>query len=249
MIQRSSLIAALGLLFAGCSSIPAGKPGPEADRLAREMVAAVNGEAWKKTGAVRWRFAGRTHHLWDRDRQLVQVEWGEVKALVDIDRRCGRVWEEAEEITGPDAAELLDDAHAHWTNDAFWLNPVVKVFDAGVIRERVTEEEPPGERGLIVRFSQGGRTPGDVYVWWVGIDGTPRRWQMWTSNIPIGGMEATWDEWIRLATGARISTKHETALIDILVTEVEGAYTLGELVPGPDPFAPLLGTPGCTPFP
>lgn len=234
------------LVLVGCSSIPAGKPGPEADRLAREMAAAVDGEAWNKTGAVRWRFASRTRHLWDRARHLARVEWGSVQALVDIDGRCGRVWEDGEEITGLDATELLDDAHAHWTNDSFWLNPVVKVFDPGVVRERVDEDQRSGERGLIARFTRGGRTPGDVYVWWVGGDGTPRRWQMWTSNIPFGGMEATWDEWTPLATGALISTKHETAVLDIRVTELEGAFTLDALEPGPDPFASLRAR--CTKF-
>jgi hypothetical protein len=225
------------LLVAGCSSLPPSLPTPDADRVASQMMAAVNAAAWEKTGAVRWDFDGRAKHLWDRRRGLARVEWSDVRALLDLQRRIGRAFEEGVEAHGEDAMELLDDAHGKWTNDAFWLNPVVKVFDPGTEREVVTETST--ERGLVVRFTSGGRTPGDVYLFWLGIDGTPARWQMWTSNIPFKGMEASWDGWIVLETGARISTKHETFIIDIELHEVAGAFTLAELEPGADPFAEL----------
>lgn len=201
------------------------------------MLEAVNASAWEQTGAVRWDFDGRAKHLWDRRRHFSRVEWSDVRALIDLEKRTGRAFEEGVEVTGEDAIDLLDSAHAKWTNDSFWLNPMVKVFDPGTERALVEEGT---ERGLIVRFTSGGRTPGDAYLIWLGIDGTPTRWQMWTSNLPFKGVEASWDEWIRLPTGARISTKHETFLIDIDLIGVEGAYTLGQLEPGPDPFAELL---------
>ncbi len=237
--MRPALAALFALCTAGCSGLPAATRGPEADRLAAEMMTAVNATAWEKTGAVRFRFRGTNAHLWDRRRGFAAVEWSDVRALVDLDRRRGRAFEAGVELHGEDAAELLDSAHARWTNDSFWLNPIVKAFDPGTERALVTEEGPPGERGLIVRFTSGGRTPGDAYLFWLGIDGTPVRWQMWTSKIPLKGMQATWDGWISLATGARVSTKHETWILDVDLTDVAGAFTLGELTEGPDPFAEL----------
>ena len=245
--------ACLGLaaaLIAGCSGMPRGERGLKADGLAREMMAAVDTRAWEQTGAVRWTFAGRADHLWDRRRGFARVEWSDARVLIDLDRRIGRAFVDAREVEGEGARELLDAAHAKWTNDAFWLNPIAKIFDPGTEREVIRRRET-GERGLLVRFTSGGRTPGDAYLFWIAGRGAPIRWQMWTSNLPVAGASATWEGWIQLKTGARISTKHETGLIAIELTGVEGAFTLAGLEQ-PDPFAELLacreGRARCEPF-
>ncbi len=201
------------------------------------MRTAVRADAWAATGAVRWRFAGTNDHLWDRARSYARVRWDDHRVLLDLTTRRGRAWTDGAEVHGEDADGRVDEAHAKWVNDAFWLNPVVKVNDAGVTRARVVED---GVEGLRVTYSSGGRTPGDTYLWWVGPDATPTRWQMWTSNIPIDGAKATWEGWIELATGARVSTVHETAVFTLRLTDVEGAATLAQLVPGADPFAELV---------
>ena len=42
----------------GCgAALPEVKPGPEADVLARKMMAAVHDDAWRATGAVQWTLA------------------------------------------------------------------------------------------------------------------------------------------------------------------------------------------------
>jgi hypothetical protein len=215
-----------------------GEAGPSADRLANEMLRAVRSKSWEKTTAVRWTWAG-AKHLWDRKRGFAQVEWGDARVLIDLEHRTGLAFVDGREATGDEAAELVDAAHARWTNDSFWLNPMVKVFDPGTERQRV-EGSDPSERGLLVRFNSGGRTPGDTFVFWLAGNGLPIRWQMWASIIPVKGVSATWDGWIALKTGALISTSHEIGPLDIRVGGVEGAYTLSWLAPGPDPFAPLL---------
>ena len=60
---------------------PEGQPGPEADALARSMEAAVDKEAWDRTGAVRWSFFEQHHYVWDRERDLVELRWGDSRAL------------------------------------------------------------------------------------------------------------------------------------------------------------------------
>ena len=58
--------------------------------------------------------------------------------------------------------------------------------------------------------------------------------------IPIGGAELTWEGWVTLDTGARISTRHVASLgITITVDDVAGAETLEALVGADDPFAPI----------
>ena len=86
----------------------------------------------------------------------------------------------------------------------------------------------------------GGVTPGDAYVWTQGADGMPSTLQMWVSIIPVGGVAATWEEWMTLPTGAKVATKHMFMTREMRMTEVGGAATLAELEPGPDPFAALM---------
>jgi hypothetical protein len=66
---------------------------------------------------------------------------------------------------------------------------------------------------------------------------------MWVSVLPVKGVESTWDGWTQLGTGAWVATRHQLTGTGIAleVTEVAGAATLTELVPGPDPFALLMG--------
>lgn len=239
MLVRSP-IAAFALCLVSCSaSLPDGAAGPAADELARKMERAVRAEAWRRTGAVAWVFAGKNRHLWDRTRHFSQVEWGEHRAVIDLGTRRGRAWASGRELAGDDARAILDGAHAKWVNDSFWLNPAVKAFDDGVVRRLVPDPEG-GLHQLLVEYTSGGRTPGDRYLWILAADGTPRAWRMWTSNLPVKGTEASWDRWVELSTGARVSTLHKTPVFELELTEVRGAGTLAELVPGADPFAALV---------
>lgn len=234
---RGSVAVALSsfLSYACSSSLPEGVAGPAADELARKMEGAVRADAWARTGAVSWVFAGRNRHLWDRDRNRARVDWGEQRALLDLSLRRGRAWKGDLELSGEAARESLDAAHARWVNDGFWLNPAVKAFDEGVVR-RLVPEPKTGQHHLLVEYQSGGRTPGDRYLWILDEDGTPRAWRMWVSVLPVKGAEASWERWVELETGARVSTLHKTAAYDLELSEVRGAASVAQLEPGPDPF-------------
>ena len=113
---------------------PESTPSPEGDALAERMNAAVNRAAWEQTGAVRWVFAGKNQHLWDRIRSLDRVTWGDTVVLVDLGKQQGRVTEGGQPVTGAKADRLVARAYAAWINDSFWLNPVVKAADEGTTR-------------------------------------------------------------------------------------------------------------------
>jgi hypothetical protein len=236
------ILALLGLLVLGYSLSdprPEGQPGPQADALARSMEAAVDKEAWDRTGAVRWSFFERHHYVWDRERGLVELRWGDSRALVRTADGTGRVWSGGKEQAGEDAKDGLSAAYAYWINDSFWLNPVVKFFDPGVERSLVTLDD--GRDALLVSYSSGGVTPGDAYLWIPGPDGLPAAWRMWVQIIPIGGIETSWEGWTELSTGAKISTQHEGwGRTMTFISDVEGAEDLEALGVDPGLFDPLL---------
>src|SRR6185503_4834473 len=77
-------------------------PGPEAEALAHDMVRSVDGDAWNRTGAVRWKVQWRKH-LWDRQRGLARVEWRGNRVLLDVNSKKGRAWhDEVELADGPE---------------------------------------------------------------------------------------------------------------------------------------------------
>lgn len=226
------------LFFIFDEPLPTGEPGPRADALARRMEAAVNAAAWERTGAVRWTFAGRHDHLWDRQRHLARVRWDASEVLVDLDSRRGLAYRDGLRLKPDEAAELVETAWSYWVNDAFWLNPLAKLFDAGTTRAWVPQAD--GSAALLVTYASGGATPGDSYLWFPDAQGRPRAWQMWVSILPVGGVGTSWEGWIRLATGAQISTRHRIAFFTLEISNVVGAAALADLEPGPDPFAPLV---------
>ncbi|MEM9071523.1 MAG: hypothetical protein AAGE52_23655 [Myxococcota bacterium] len=213
-----------------------GRAGAEADELARAMAESVNGAAWDATGAVRWNFRGKHEHLWDRGRGFAQVRWDNVDVRLRLSDQEGVALVDGTRVDGEAAAELRSKAYAFWVNDSFWLNPVVKAFDEGVTREALEVE---GKRALLVRYASGGVTPGDEYLWILDDENRPIAWRMWVSILPVGGVEATWDGWTELSTGAVVATRHELlGFLTLELSDVEGAATLEALVDD-DPFADL----------
>lgn len=212
--------------------------GPAAEELAHAVEKAVDKAAWERTLAVRWTFGGRHRHLWDRQRQRARVRFGATEVLLDLTSHKGRVYRNGAEVGGAAQAKALENAYAYWINDSFWLNPLAKLYDDGMVREAV--ELPGGERGLLVSYQSGGLTPGDSYLWIAGPDGLPRAWRMWVSIIPVGGVETSWEGWTTLATGARVATVHRIVPgVTLRLSDVAGAASLAELEPGPDPFLRL----------
>lgn len=215
---------------------PSGRPSPEADALAHELEAVVDAEAWRALEAVRWNFGGRHALLWDKRRDLVRVRWGDVEVLRPLHGATGVVTVGGAAVTGAERDALLVKAYALWANDAFWLNPLAKLFDPGTERAIV---EVDGERGLLVTYASGGVTPGDAYLW-ITDGGRPTAWRMWVGIIPIGGLRASWDDWLTLPGGAQVATRHSIYFLDLRLTDVT-AGALADIEPGGDPFAAIVG--------
>lgn len=221
------LFVALGL---GCvllhEPLPQATPGPRAEALADRMLDAVNADAWRRdTGAVRWTFDGR-EHLWDTRRNLARVVDGDVTVWIDVNTRGGVAHRDGQRVGTQEESWLVSWAYAMWANDSFWLNPVVKLRDPGTTRGVV---ERDGQDALLVTYSSGGVTPGDSYLWHVGPDGRPTRWEMWVSILPIGGVDTSWEGWTELPTGAWVSIRHDLAGLMTREVSVEAGADLDAL--------------------
>lgn len=216
---------------------PAGEPGPFADLLANRMMNAVKMHRWDATGIVRFDFGGRHQHLWDRQRRLSRVRWGDTEVLMRLDDKSGVVRVNGAVVEGDAKREALESAYKRFINDTFWLNPLATLYHEGVTRELVKLEN--NHEALLVTFSSGGVTPGDKYL--IYPDGTnwlPKKWKLWVSIIPVGGLEATWERYKTLQTGFVVSTFH-AGLVDLELKDVEGANDWTRMF-DEDPFAEIV---------
>lgn len=225
------ILAALFLIGAAAiylldESEPSGQYTSEADELANQMMASVNKTAWDTTPAVQWTFAGRHDYIWDKQRDFVQVVWGDNTVILHTKSLKGMAYIDGQRVTGQEEKELIDQAWARFCNDSFWLNAVVKAKDPGTKRSIVTLDD--GRKGLKVEYTSGGVTPGDAYVWILDENNRPTSYKMWVEIIPVGGLEVTWDDYVQLPTGAWIATSHKAASLDIAITNLK-AGSLNDL--------------------
>ena len=202
--------------------LPEGNKGPKADMLAEKMLLAINYEQYQKTRFLEWSYIGGKHqYKWDKTNGKVAVLWSDNKVnlnLNSLDKSL--VYDNNAEVVGDDRAELIETALKYFNNDSFWLVAPFKVFDKGATRSIVALED--GNKGLLVSYSTGGTTPGDSYLWKLNDNGFPESYQMWVKIIPIGGLEASWDEWKIMKSGVLLPTSHELGPLTLSMGEVAG---------------------------
>ncbi|MDG1262001.1 MAG: hypothetical protein P8H59_05415 [Flavobacteriales bacterium] len=222
-----SAIAGVIAYFYYDEPVPEGSSGIEADRLAEKMLEALSYDDWQNTRYVTWSFRGEHNYVWDKENNQVQVSWDGKSVLLStqnpFDNAIVTPANSAPEIE----EKAIKDAWSYFCNDSFWLIAPYKLFDPGVTRGIVKSED--GKEGLMITYGSGGVTPGDSYLWHLDAHHIPTSYQMWVEIIPVGGIEATWDNWIKTATGAFISTSHSIGGTPLELTNVKTAQTLSEL--------------------
>jgi hypothetical protein len=185
----------------------------QADRVARDLIAALGGEtAWEKARQLRFDFvveregkrAAEFRHLWDRytgDYRLLGTDKTGAPYAVyfNVNTREGSAYVNGRPVDGEEKKRLLEIAYGRFINDSYWLLAPWKVFDPGVRREYDGEKAgPDGELCDVLRltFDNVGLTPKDVYWLWVTRDG--RRMVQW--QYLLGGAQeepttAFWKDW------------------------------------------------------
>lgn len=213
--------------------LPKGKTGTEAEQLAEQLMQAINKEAWDSTRYVQWSFRGAHDFWWDKKAGMVEVKWGNKRVLLNQNSLEGKVYIDGEQLK-ENAYPYIEKAYNYFINDAFWLNAPAQMIREGVEKRVVDLED--GTKGLLITYKSGGVTPGDSYLWMFNEDGTPKSWKMWVGIIPIGGLEASWENWQTLATGAKVATQHQILFFTIPITKLKAGMTLDAMGVKKSPF-------------
>ena len=233
MIRKSiKLIAVLLLLIAVASIViysiyneplPIGESGARADASAHKMLKAVNAEAFENTRYLEWTFRnGKHYYKWDKVMGKVMVSWGDttVDLLIGDPGKSTVFNREAIVDNGKQRKKAIEKSIELFNNDSFWLIAPFKVFDEGVERSLVKLDD--GSEALLVTYTTGGTTPGDSYLWKLRPNGFPESFKMWVKIIPIGGLEASWDDWQLVESGAILPKTHQIGPMKLDMGNVKG---------------------------
>ena len=202
--------------------LPVGKQGPEADALAHKILGALNFEAYSETRYLEWSFKnGKQHYIWDKNLGRVWVQWDAYKIHLRLkNKKLSKVFKSNRELEGTQKIALIDEAMALFNNASFWLVAPYKLFDEGITRSIVRLDD--GSEALLVSYKSKANEVGDTYLWKLQPNGFPISYQMWVGILPIGGLEATWDDWQIVESGAFLPKSHEVGPIKIKMGQVRG---------------------------
>ncbi|MEP2237313.1 MAG: hypothetical protein ABJI22_03060 [Maribacter sp.] len=218
------LLAAIGygiLYYLYNEPIPVGESGPEADALAYRMFDALNYKNYNNTKVLEWSFRGDHNYKWDREKEIVTVSWDDTVVYLDlITPSSSTATINNESASYEKTQDLIEKAQSYFNNDSFWLVAPFKAFDQGTERYLVEMEDE--SEALLVTYTLGGDTPGDSYMWIIEPSGRPKSFKLWTKIIPIGGVEATWEEWVKTESGVFLPTQHKMGPLSISMGEVSG---------------------------
>jgi len=209
-----------GLYLKYNEDLPAGIQGAQADTLAIQMLRSLDYEAFKKTKYIEWTFKKRHHFRWKKNKNACTVYWKEFKVDLNLeDNSRSKAFIHNFEVEGDQANKLIKKAVQYFNNDSFWLVAPYKVFDPGTERRIVILDS--GKEGLLVTYTSGGSTPGDSYLWFLDNNLKPKSFKMWTSVLPIKGLEASWEDWITTESGAILPTFHKLLFLGIELNDIK----------------------------
>ncbi|MHA7059148.1 hypothetical protein ACWGOQ_0018115 [Aquimarina sp. M1] len=196
------------LYFSLDKEIPEGTPGAAADNFALQIQNAVQHDKYLNTDFVQWTFRKKNHYLWNKKSGKVQIKWNDYEANLDLqNHQNSTITKNGQPINSSKKETLLDKALSDFNNDSFWIVAPHKLFDQGVTRKLVDLEN--GDQGLLITYSSGGTTPGDSYLWKVDENYLPIAFRMWVSILPVGGIQASCENWKTTESGAYLAQEHK----------------------------------------
>jgi hypothetical protein len=165
------------LSLIAATALPAAAQPSAADIAGQVMTALGGKEAWDATHYLRFTFAGRRTHHWDKwsGRHRVEGQTPEGQKYVvlhNLNTREGEAWLDGKKAEGEAAKEWLDRAYGAWINDTYWLLMPYKLQDPGVNLTYEGSEQIEGVTydKLHLTFGNVGLTPGDEYWAYINRD-------------------------------------------------------------------------------
>ncbi|WP_406683635.1 hypothetical protein N1F78_13215 [Seonamhaeicola sp. MEBiC1930] len=195
--------------------LPNGITGKNADELADKMLNSLNYGAYEKTDTFEWTFKNKRHYVWKKNKGICEVYWKQYKITLDFnDPNNHEASVHSFKVDGELSDELIDKAEKYYLNDSFWVFGPYQVFNKDVKRLLVKTEN--GDQ-LLTTHPNGGS-----YLWQLDENNKPQSFKMWTSELPIDGLEATWTSWTTTKTGVTLPTFHKILLLGIEITDIKG---------------------------
>ncbi len=177
---------------------------PKADALANKVLKAVKHEAYKNTRYIDWSFGGRRSYKWDKQEHIVEVIWNDAKVILHPnDMGKSVAYLKGKEV--PNNESLVKRAWDSFNNDSFWLVAPHKLFEPGIIR---SIEMIDGKEALKVKYTVGGTTPGDSYIWILDENYLPISYRMNVPSMKMVEVPATWDDWFETESGTMLPKNH-----------------------------------------
>ncbi len=198
--------------------IPTGISGPPADELALKVLDAIEYQKFQNAELISWTFRGTNHYNWYPQQGMVEVRWDDKLVKLDLESNANsEAFEDGSVLNKKETQEAVDYAFKNFNNDSFWMVAPFKIMDPGTEREIIRED---AQEKLLVRYTSGGSTPGDVYIWKLDSNYRPQNFKMWVSIIPFDGVEAKWQEWEMTDAGFPISKRKSVFGVEIPITDI-----------------------------
>jgi len=199
--------------------IPQGEKGAKADELGYAILEAINHKEFTEVKEIHWTFRGVNRYVWKLQQNAVDVFWDDYKvAYVTTYPQISFAWKDGKKLKGEELQKAIEYAGKNFNNDSFWVVAPHKIMDIGTERELIEEE---GKNKLLVRYTTGGTTPGDVYLWEVDENNKPIAFKMWVSIIPFDGIKAEWNDWKMTDGGFPLPYSKSMCGIEIPVSDLK----------------------------
>ncbi len=193
---------------------------PKSDDLANKILNAIHHEAYKNTNHLEWSFRGKRFYKWNKKNHVVEVKWDTIKVILHPDNLEKSTIYFNEKLSDRKEKKIIKKAEDLFNNDSFWLVAPHKLFEPGIVR---TLKKVNGKDALLVKYTIGGTTPGDSYLWILDENYIPESYKMYIPSMKIEGVSSTWQNWITTESGTLLPTNHVFSNGNILsMGEVKG---------------------------
>jgi len=178
---------------------------PKSDGLAHKILTAINHEAYKNTNTLEWSFGGRRAYKWNKKDHIVEVSWDTTKVVLHPnDLEKSTIYFNEKPSNSKDKS-IIKKAEDYFNNDSFWLVAPHKLFEPGIIR---SIKEIDSKEALLVKYTTGGTTPGDSYLWILDENYIPTSYRMYVPSMKMEGVPSTWEDWITTESGTLLPKVH-----------------------------------------